>query len=161
MSLQEQQAALVAALAGLGPPPLGFDAARLHAAAESLARKRRHAVVHAWPGLEAVPAFQAHFAAYAQATPLPVDGGPLADGRWFVDWLDAANVALTDAVRLQACGVDLRFVTRGRRWRPGPWVCVRSTWLGAAGCRWMGLRVRLAGWSWEWQFRVRVPSPRR
>jgi hypothetical protein len=102
--LAARQAALVAALTAGAAPPAGFDTRRLRAAAASLAVKRRRAVARAWPGLAGV--LDERFTAFTASTPLPRDGGPLADGRAFVRWLGGAAPA---ACRLQALAVDLRY----------------------------------------------------
>ena len=103
------QAELVAALAGRVDPPTGFDAARIRATAVSLASKRRRAVARAWPGIATALGdhYAERFDAYAETNPLPRDGGPLADGRAFLRWLDARGETL-DECRLQALAVDLR-----------------------------------------------------
>lgn len=109
-TLAEQQAALLAALTTDAPAPAGFDADRLHAAADALAFKRARAVLQAWPALR--PAFgetyRASFAAYAKVYPIPPLGGPLADGRAFLRNF-ASRVRLTDAARLHLLVIDSRF----------------------------------------------------
>src|SRR5262249_21392119 len=96
------QGELVEALVGDGPAPAGFDAGRLRAAAASLAVKRRRAAARAWRGLAAALGgpFAERFDAFAATTPLPRDGGPLADGRVFLRWL--GKTELPEEVRLQA-----------------------------------------------------------
>jgi hypothetical protein len=108
--LAQDQAALIAALAARREPPPGFDTARLQAAADSLASKRARAAARAWPGLaESFGArYQALFLDYSAQTTLPRDGGPLADARAFVRYLQSRN-ELTDDVRQQILTVDLRF----------------------------------------------------
>jgi hypothetical protein len=125
MKLAEQQAALVAALAGTGDVPPGFDPARVRAAASALAFKRARAAAQAWPGLRAMLGddFRNRFAAYASTTPLPQHGGPLADGRAFVRYL-AARLPLSDDVTLQALSFDLR----------RSWLRMRFASLHDAGC---------------------------
>jgi hypothetical protein len=110
--LAARQAELVCALAGKGGAPSGFDAARLHAASVALARKRRSVVARAWPALPAALGehYAERFDAYAQTTPLPRVGGPLADGRAFLRWLAAAGVDVA-AFSLPALAVDLRYRT--------------------------------------------------
>jgi hypothetical protein len=110
MTLAEQQAALLAALSGTAPAPAGFDPARVHAAASALALKRACAVAHAWPSVCRMlgAEYRAQFAAYAAHAPLPRFGGPLADGRFFVQYL-STHIALSDATKLQALTVDARY----------------------------------------------------
>ncbi len=158
MSLDDRQAALMAALAGRGPVPPGFDAGRIRAAADMLARKRAHALAQAWPCLPLMlgPDFHARFAAYAQQTTLVAQGGPLADGRLFVQWLQAAGLPLTDEVRLKAFGVDLRFTRRAQGWVPRRGPAVRAVWLPVARCWVVGLWV--PGRVGERQLRIRVPG---
>jgi hypothetical protein len=143
--LAERQAALMQALGGAAAPE-GFDPGRVRLTADSLARKRARAVARAWPSLaEGLgESFAARFAAYADATPLPAEGGPLADGRGFARHLDARG-ELPDEARLQALNVDLhhRTTAAGLRPRRGPAlkaallrdprrlvVAVRLPWLG-------------------------------
>jgi hypothetical protein len=52
--------------------------------------------------------YRAQFAAYAARTPLPQNGGPLADGRRFVQYL-AARMSLTDDAKLQALAIDASY----------------------------------------------------
>jgi hypothetical protein len=112
--LAQEQAALVAALAGYAAPPSGFDADRIHAAAVALASKRRRSVARAWPGLAELlgDRFAERFEAYAESFPLPRVGGPLADGRAFVRWLSALG-ELPEACRLPVLIVDLRYANTG------------------------------------------------
>jgi hypothetical protein len=83
--LAAQQAALVRALVDGGPPPVGFDPARLRATAAALARKRAREVARAWPALAADLGddFGARFLADAAHRPPPAAGGALADGLAF------------------------------------------------------------------------------
>lgn len=121
--LARQQAALVAALAARAVAPDGFDPSRLAAATDALARKRMAAVARAWPCLAHAldDRFAASFAAFAAGTPLPVQGGPLADGRAFARWLKARR-ELPDAGALEALAVDLQHVSarKGLMRRRGP-----------------------------------------
>jgi hypothetical protein len=152
--LAQQQAALVAALTGQGPLPAGFDAARVRAAADALAFKRARAVAQAWPSVRAMLGadFRASFAAYATTAPLPQHGGPLADGRCFVRYV-GARVPLTDAIKLQALSIDLRYrqTAAGLLSRRGPQV--RVAWLSQARCVVVAIGERL--------FRLRLPRLRR
>jgi len=150
--LSAQQAELLRALAGDGPPPADFDAARLRATAEALASKRAQAVARAWPALAGALAdrFREHFDRHARQSPLPEVGGPLADGRSFARML-ARQRELPDAGRREALAVDLHFrsTRRGLVPRRGPAVAatflrearrlivaVRLPWLGA---RWLSI----------------------
>lgn len=121
--LAAQQAELMLALAGDAPAPPGFDTERLHATATALARKRARSAARAWPDLDAAlgEKFNERFAEYASQQPLPGTGGPLADGRAFVDFLTAQG-ALPDEGRIEALRVDLHHVRtpRGLRPRRGP-----------------------------------------
>lgn len=134
-TLAEQQAALVAALAGIGDVPAGFDATRVKAAASALAFKRARAVAHAWPSLRAMLGddFRACFAAYAATAPIPQQGGPLADGRRFARYL-ATRMPLTDEARLQALSIDLRYRHTSAGLQPRRWPHIRVAWLGNARC---------------------------
>ena len=109
-SLALRQAALVNALISGGEPPPGFDSQRVQAAAESQARKRARSAARAWPGLAHAlgQKFDEHFAAYAAASPLPGNGGPLADGHGFARWLSGCGW-LPEAGRREAMAVDLRY----------------------------------------------------
>src|SRR5262245_62673938 len=104
--LAAAQAQLVNGLMGQGPALPGFHPDRVRASAESLARKRQRAVARAWPALTRAlaEAFAGRFATYAETTPLPREGGPLADGRAFARFLAAAK-ELPDAGKLEALAV--------------------------------------------------------
>lgn len=129
--LAAQQAALVTALMAGGAPPAGFDVTRLRAAADSLARKRAGAVARAWAGLARALGrrFGELFTAYAEMSPLPREGGPLADGRAFARWL-ARRGELPQAGRLQALAVDLRYSEDRDGLVPRRWPACRFAWLG-------------------------------
>ena len=105
------QAELVSALLGKASVPAGFDASRLHAAGVALATKRMREAAQAWPDLsrDLGERFTELFAAYAAVTPYPSCGGPLADGRSFIRYLQA-RMELPPAARLEAMRVDLFFV---------------------------------------------------
>jgi hypothetical protein len=126
--------------------PDDFDASRIQAAADALARKRARAVARAWPALQRAlgPCFLIRFAAFAATASIPRLGGPLADGRAFARYL-ALRGELPDEGRLEAMAVDLRYATvraglTPRRlpavrigWFPrryGLVVAVRVPWLG-------------------------------
>lgn len=112
--LAARQAELVAALAGSGPVPEGFDAARLEAAAAALVSKRRQALARAWPVLARSlgAEFETEFAQFAAATPLPRDGSPFADGWAFARRLLAAG-RLADEARLELLTVQLHWRCKG------------------------------------------------
>jgi hypothetical protein len=148
------QAALVAALAGAGDVPPGFDHQRVGATAAALIAKRARAAARAWPGLaEALGGrFAERFAEFAARTPLPRYGGPLADGRAFARAL-AAIGELPEALREQVMVVDLRYVGSADGLRPRRGPCARVAllrqprrlllgvylpWLGA---RWLVIPV--------------------
>jgi hypothetical protein len=122
-----EQRALVSALLNSGPPPDGFDSRALHATTTSLVQKRMRTVARTWANLAQSlgPRLEALFEAYAQNEPLPLVGGSIADGRCFVRWL-AARDKLSDACRLQAMAVDLRY---------------RATTQGLVPRRWLGLQI--------------------
>ena len=128
--LAEQQSALMAALAGKGPVPDGFDATRVGAAAAALAFKRARGVAQAWPSLRAMLGdnFRTHFADYAATSAVPQQGGPLADGRRFARYL-AHRMPLGDAARMQAVALDAthRLTTAGLVPRRLP--ALRLAWL--------------------------------
>jgi hypothetical protein len=107
------QAELVRALTGRAEAPEGFDPARVEATAEALRAKRARSVVRAWPALARSLGddFGPSFWAYAAGSPLPLRGGPLADGRGFARALARVG-RLTDPRRLEALAVDLRFASR-------------------------------------------------
>lgn len=132
-TLAAQQAALLAALTGAAPVPEGFDAARVRAAAETLAFKRVRAVAHAWPTLRSAlgDRLRERFAQYAAAHPLPAQGGPLADGLAFVRHLSSSQ-ALPDAVELQRVDVETRFRRSADGIVARRWPCVRIAWLHEA-----------------------------
>lgn len=75
--LAARQAALVAALVADGPPPPGFDTARLAATRAALLRKRARDAAKVWPLLAARPDWPEVFAAHRDGHG-PV--GPLRDG---------------------------------------------------------------------------------
>jgi hypothetical protein len=127
--LAEQQAALVRALTASGEAPAGFDAERLRLAATSLANKRRQEVARAWPALVRClgERFRERFDAFAEKTPLPSEGGPLADGRAFARAL--AREVWTDEARLEVLAVDLRQARCAGGLRPRRGVAVKVAWL--------------------------------
>src|SRR5689334_18950139 len=84
--LAERQAALVRALTGQAPTPIGFDAGRVRAVARLLVKKRLRSVRRVWPGLAdgLGEEFDRLFVAYATGRPIPHKGGAIADGDAFV-----------------------------------------------------------------------------
>jgi hypothetical protein len=110
-ALQEM---LARALTGQGEAPAGFDAARVQVAAQALAAKRARGVERSWTGLASAlrDGFASAFAAYAEATPLPSEGNPYADGLGFARWL-ARRGPLPDAGRLELLAAELRFRCQG------------------------------------------------
>ena len=130
MTLADQQAALVAALAGTAPAPAGFDADRIRAATDTLAFKRARAVARAWPSVHTMLGadFRERFAAYAATTPLPAQGGPLADGRRFVRFL-AKQMPLSDGTRLQALSIDVHYRQTVEGLERRYWPNVGAAWL--------------------------------
>jgi hypothetical protein len=147
--LAQAQAELLRALTTGGAPPPGFDTAQLGVAAAALAAKRRREAAHAWPALVAAlgPCFAPLFADFASRVPLPVHGGPLADGRAFARDLQARG-ALPDAGRLEALLVDLRYLRRLDGLVPRRGVAVRAAWLRQD--RRVVLGVRLPGLGVRW-----------
>ena len=128
--LAAQQAAVVTALVSNGIVPDGFDAQRLHVAAESLLRKRCRAAAQAWPSLarDLGSGFRERFANFAATTPLPSLGGPLADGREFADWLGKQG-PLSEAAELQRLAVDLRFARTAAGLKPRRTATIQLAWL--------------------------------
>lgn len=158
MSLREQQTALLAALAGEGPLHPKWANDRVRATASALAQKRAHSVGLAWPCLKDMlgDTFHGCFQQYAAHHNL-LPHGPTADGRLFVRWLEGTH-ALTDAVRWQALGMDLRFVSQADEWRPRRGVYLRTVWLATSRC--IGMVWRVPGlasgrWLWRWPLRPR------
>ena len=154
--LAQQQAALVAALSGRAPAPPGFDRSRLSVATDALARKRMAAVARAWPRLASAMGnrFAECFDVYASVTPLPVQGGPLADGRAFVRWLKTSK-ELPAAGELEALAVDVQYVSirEGLIRRRG--AVVKFAWLGQP--RRLVVATR-APWVGEYWFSVPLPG---
>jgi hypothetical protein len=91
--LSNAQAELVRSLAGHAPAPAGFDRARLAAASRALFEKRARSVQSSWPLMSNAlgEMFLERFARYAEASPIPAEGGALADGRLFAQALEAAG----------------------------------------------------------------------
>jgi hypothetical protein len=110
--LAAQQAELVRALAGQATAPVGFDADRVRAASAALAAKRRSSVARAWPALPSAlgERFRERFDEYAEITPLPRHGGPLADGLAFLRWLATIGDD-PEECKLSSLAVALRYKT--------------------------------------------------
>jgi hypothetical protein len=147
--LSAQQGELLRALAGTGPPPEDFDAARLRVTADALASKRAQAVARAWPALasELGTRFRERFDLYARQNSLPHEGGPQADGRFFTRML-ARQGELSDAGRREALAVDLHFrrTPRGLVPRRGP--AVAATFLRQARRLLVAIRLPWLGTRW-------------
>jgi hypothetical protein len=143
--LADRQASFVHALMLGGSSPPGFDAVRLQQCSQSLAQKRRRAVSRVWPRLtnSLGKHFPELFATYALQCPLPREGGPLADGRLFANWLKKRN-ALPDEGQWEPLSVDLRLVLTSSGLRPRRGPCVRLVWFRGA-CR-LVLAWHLFGW---------------
>jgi hypothetical protein len=126
--LAAAQADLVRALTGAGPPPPGFAAERLRAAAAALHRKRLRSAARAWPQLARALGgdFKQRFLAFAARVPLPELGGPLADGYQFAREL-LARSELPAAALAEFVAADLYHTAgpRGLRPRRGPAVRLR------------------------------------
>lgn len=145
--LAEAQAALVRGLLS-GEPPDGFDAARFCLASRSLINKRLREVARAWPMLARClgDRFAARFRAFAQTTTPPGEGGPLADGRAFLDTFPIHE--LDEAAREELLRVDLnwRRTSTGLRPRRGVVVkWIRKNGAIAVGIRMPGFGVRVYG----------------
>jgi hypothetical protein len=143
------QTELLRALTQKEIPPEGFDPVRIQATADTLVRKRARAVAKTWPALTQAlgERFNEKFAAFAALTPIPNEGGALADGRAFALAL-AHNEELPDAGKLEALRVDLHYTTRKERLLPRrafgfagvllkqPRRLVLAIWLPRFGERW-------------------------
>jgi hypothetical protein len=108
--LAERQASLMGAVTTLREDLPGFEATQIAAAALSLKHKRLRVAARAWPALFAALGddSEALFATYASRSPLPKEGGPLADGRGFADFLTRLR-RLPEAGRLEVLFVDLYY----------------------------------------------------
>lgn len=130
-------------------PPEGFDVDRMQAASQGLLRKRRRELLHAWPQLRDWndDRFDAAFLAFAAVSPLPSAGGPLADGRLFLEFL-AERRTLSDQVKLARLRFDLHYSRVRGSFLPRTGVVLRFEFLseecrGILGVRlpWLGERV--------------------
>ncbi|MFZ5471309.1 MAG: hypothetical protein ACOZIN_17950 [Myxococcota bacterium] len=144
--LQRAQAALVDSLVAGGPVSLGLDAARVKATERMLLRKRAREARQAWPRLAAFlgAGFASRFSAWAAAHPPPALGGPLADGRAFIDSLSAN--AWPGSVAAELLEVDMRW----KRARGG--LLPRGRW--ALAFRRVGNRRVLAVALGRWERRL-------
>jgi hypothetical protein len=107
-------------------------------------------VARAWPALTASlgDAFPARFAVFAAKTPLPAQGGPLADGLAFARGVP--NAGISDAARIEFLAVDLRYRVVGQdgslERRRGP--CLRLARLRQARRLVVALKVLWLGERW-------------
>lgn len=108
-TLAGRQALLVAALVAGGPPPEGFDRARLAAASAALRRKRAQEAARAWPMLAAAfgPRWPGAFAGWAAGR--PPRGG----------WLDGFGFAAGHRDKLNGPAA-IELATAEARWRYFP-----------------------------------------
>ncbi|MCI0638529.1 MAG: hypothetical protein L0Y72_02055 [Gemmataceae bacterium] len=148
-NLMEKQAELVRALAGLGPAPAHFDAARLQATEAALARKRRRALARAWPKLTTAlgSRFRELFRAFAATATMPPLGGPLADGRAFARWLSKSQ-EMPDAARVEALAVDLRYRSTPQGLVPRRGAALRATLLHRSRRLVVAVRMPWLGEHW-------------
>ncbi len=147
--LAERQADLLRTLAGQRGPAPGFDQRELEAVAESLRRKRYRAAARAWPALIAAlgPEAETAFAEFASHTPLPEHGGPLADGRGFVDFLRPSG-RLPEPGRLEAFFVDLHHARRAGGLGPRRGVFFKCLFLRRPPRLVVGFRLPWLGVRW-------------
>jgi hypothetical protein len=159
--LAAQQAALVRALTGQGPPPMGFDAGRVGVVARSLVMKRLRSVRRVWPGLARGlgEEFDRLFVDYATVRPTPRRGGALADGDTFIAHL-VAHGHCPDEARRERLAVALDY----RRTADG--LVRRSRWAIVVRCAMFRSRrrvlygVRLSRWAIQGSWQPFVPQPR-
>src|SRR5262249_34324783 len=114
----ERQAALVrAVVTGCGAPP-GFDPEQVEAVADVLLRQRPRAVARARPALAHAlgPEFEAAFAEYASASPVPHEPDAIADGLAFACTLEFRR--LDDAAQRENVLARARWAIRSGRARP-------------------------------------------
>ncbi len=149
IQIAQQQTALVRALSGLGPPPQEFDADDLSIAATALAQKRLREVARAWPNLAASlgDLFATQFRLFAATTPIPHEGGPLADGFAFAQHLHSSG-QLPDAGHDELIATALRFrpTSHGLTARRGPFIQIRLS--RRPFCFVFAARVPLVGELW-------------
>jgi hypothetical protein len=154
--LAAAQAAIVRSVALKEPPPEGFDRSRVAAAADALIRKRARAVALAWPALARSlgESFDERFAAHTKATPLPLEGTPLEDGRAFARALALAGV-LPENGRLELLAVDSRYVLRADTLIARRGFAIRAVWLKQRRRVAVVMRLPLVGELW---LGLRIPS---
>jgi hypothetical protein len=154
--LAEAQAGFLRALTGSAETPPGFERSDVEAAAEALASKRRRAVARTWPSVAQAlgDGFRERFDAFARQTPLPARGGPLADGRAFIEAL-SREAPLPEAVSRQVLAVDLRFRQSGEGLVPRRGLSLVGGVLPAS--RRVLVGIRWAGHGERW---LRLPMPR-
>jgi hypothetical protein len=106
--LEAAQAELVAALTGVGPVPVGFDAGRLEIARKALLRKRSGEIARTWPLLASSlgDRFLPRFAEFAVHRPT--------SGSWRDGWDFARQLAATSALPADA---RLELAERELVWR--------------------------------------------
>ena len=125
-SLAAAQADLIRAIAIPSAAPPGFDTARLEVAARALVSKRSRAAARAWPALAGAlgEQWREQFHAFAQTSPCPREGGPVADGYAFARFLRHAG-KLPEEALLEVLAVELRYrrVAGGLRARRGLAAC--------------------------------------
>lgn len=152
--LARRQAELVSALVGEAPPPPGFDAARLRAAAARLQAKRAHAIARAWPRLARAlgPSFAPAVERHLRSVPSAPPSGPLGDGRALARAL-AAEGTLPWEGRLELLAAELRhrWPRDGRRvprragavaaWRRSPAELALAMRAPGLGERWLRLPI--------------------
>lgn len=146
------------ALVGEGPVPEGFDTDRLKMNAHSLSSKRLRSVKSSWPALaeHLGEDFDRLFKDFARTQSSPEFGGPMVDGRAFVDWLWQSSAELElkpipNTVRVQALAVDLRYERdhdgRGMRKRRKRFSLATTTFIRPWRAV-LGLRLPLIGERW-------------
>src|SRR6516164_11265610 len=118
----------------------------MQAAAQSLRRKRARAAARTWPALFAALGDEADklFADFAKSTLLPENGGPLADGRAFVDSLERTS-QLPDAGRLEAFFIDLYHARTRRGLAPRRGITIKATLLANPRRILIGFRLPFVG----------------
>lgn len=138
--LASRQADLVRALVAGGEAP-GFDARQVRLTARSLVNKRVRETARAWPALG--EALLERFRAYAERTPPPGEGGPLADGRAFLRTLPPGEA--TDELRRSALAVDLAYRSSPAGLRPRRGICFKLARLRPAPGFLLGVRLPWLG----------------
>jgi hypothetical protein len=148
-NLAAQQAELVAALSGAGPPAAGFDPERLEASAASLLTKRIRSAARAWPVLaDSLGAeFDGKFRTFAAANPLPRDGSPFVDGFHFARDLSARG-ELPDEARLELLAMELSHVPSSGGLRPRRGPAFRVARMGRPARLVLACRLPLVGVRW-------------